>query len=130
MRVLLDTNAFLRAAVEPDRLGPARSIVADPANQRLVSAASAWEIAVKAATGRLRLPAPVEVFVPESIDRLVATPIPVEHAEVVRVASLPLHHRDPFDRLLVVQAQALRVPLVTADHALAAYDVDLLLTTP
>lgn len=126
MRFLLDTHAFLWMSIDPDRLGPRQALVTDPDHERLLSAASTWEIAIKSRLGKLRLPEPVEAWVPRRCDATATTAIAVEHDHAVRVASLPDHHRDPFDRLLVAQAQALRVPILTADRAIERYDVDVI----
>jgi PIN domain nuclease of toxin-antitoxin system len=109
----------------PDRLGErARALVDDRGNELLLSAASSWEIATKHALGRLPLPAPPDVYVPDRMRRTGTTPLPVEHAHALGVASLPLHHRDPFDRLLVAQARAIGVPILTVDPIFGEYDVE------
>ena len=92
----------------------------------LFSAASGWEIAIKYALGKLPLPEPPDQYVPDRMQSsgVDALPIRMEHA--LRVAQLPAHHRDPFDRLLIAQAQIERVPLLTADSQLSLYDVALL----
>lgn len=126
MRVLLDTHAFLWANAAPDRLGPWRSMIEDLANELLLSAASSWELATKAAIGRLQLPEPVASYVPSRMAALGITALSVEHRHALAVASLPMHHRDPFDRILIVQAQLLGVPILTSDASFAAYDVELL----
>lgn len=127
MRILLDTNVLLWAATDPDRLGPALPVVADPRNAVLVSAASTWELAIKSGLGRITLPAPVDQWIASAIEALDASGIAVEHSHAAAVASLPLHHHDPFDRLLVAQATALRSTLVSSDRAFESYDVELLL---
>jgi PIN domain nuclease of toxin-antitoxin system len=89
----------------------------------LLSAASYWEIAIKVSTGKLTLAEPYDVFLPREIqqNRLEMLPIEVAHAAVV--ATLPFHHRDPFDRLLVGQALSENIPLVSADTIFDAYGV-------
>jgi len=127
-RYLLDTHVWLWLQTDPDRLG--RRLLAQlerPANELLLSAASTWEITIKHGLGKLELPAPPEVYVPERLRRSGTTPLPIEHAHVLRVGTLPPHHRDPFDRVLVAQAQLLDATLVTADEQLRSYDVDLVL---
>jgi PIN domain nuclease of toxin-antitoxin system len=104
----------------------ARAAILDPANTLYVSAASAWEIAIKAALGRLRLGESPETYVPSRMQLGGLTPLPVEHAHALRVHRLPMHHTDPFDRLLIVQAQHERLRILTPDDAYAPYDVDLL----
>ena len=111
----------------PERLGNLRSTVGNAANELLLSAASSWEIAIKQSKGRLDLPEPARDFVPSMIRTTAVTAIAVEHAHALAVASLPHHHHDPFDRLLIAQARLLGVPIATADRALKAYDVELML---
>ncbi|HSP39632.1 MAG TPA: type II toxin-antitoxin system VapC family toxin [Frankiaceae bacterium] len=81
---------------------------------------------IRLATRRGQLPQPPARYVPDRLRHSGTTGLPVEHEHVLRVSELPEHHRDPFDRLLVAQAQVLRIPLVTADQQLAAYEVDLI----
>ena len=127
MRLLLDTQVWLWMLMDPGRLSAeGRRIVADPANQLLLSAASAWEIAIKTALGKLELPGPTDKVVPEMMERTHVTPLPILHPHALRVARLPQHHRDPFDRLLVAQAQLELVPIMTADPQMAAYEVELI----
>jgi PIN domain nuclease of toxin-antitoxin system len=127
VRVLLDTHAFLWWVLEDPRLSRrALSVIAASEYDVLVSAVSAWEIAIKSADARLDLPEPAGRYVPDRIAangfrELVVT---VEHA--VHVASLPAIHRDPFDRLLVAQAQVEGIPILTSDPAIARYDVDVI----
>jgi PIN domain nuclease of toxin-antitoxin system len=125
-RYLLDTHVWLWLLAEPHRLSDGtRELLADADSSLLLSAASSWEITIKYRLGRLPLPEPPRTFIPDRIRRSGMTPLSVEHDHVVRVADLPDHHGDPFDRLLVAQAQALSVPLVTADRTLTAYDITL-----
>ncbi len=120
--LLLDTHVFLWWRGEPRRLKPAvRTAIADT-ELVFVSAASAWEAAIKASLGKLELPEPFAAGVAESgFDKL---PITFEHAEVA--AALPTHHRDPFDRMLVAQATAENLTLVSHDLRFRPYDVELL----
>lgn len=125
MRVLLDTSALIWAASADSRLSAtALALMEDPNNDRLLSAVSALEIAIKSSLGRLDLPLPTGEYLESrtALYRLTPLPVTIEHA--VHVASLPHLHRDPFDRLLVAQAQVERVPIVTNDAGIAAYDVE------
>lgn len=126
MRALLDTHTFLWSNLDPARLGVHRLTVEDPRNERLVSVASAWEIAIKWATGRMRLPEHPARFVPRRLELIVATSLGIELSHVLAVADLPLHHRDPFDRLLIAQARSEQLTIITADRRIAAYDVPLI----
>jgi len=110
---------------EPARLrNEARSIIEDPANELNVSAVSAWEISMKEAAGRLRLPTSGEAWLADPRHRRDVTELPITFAHAIRAGALPPHHRDPFDRMLVAQAQLEGLVLVSADRKLAAYDVD------
>lgn len=125
MKVLLDTQVWLWMALAPERLSTAgRRLLSPPAAELLLSAVSAWEIAIKIKLNKLTLPAAPEAVIPEWMTRLGITPLPVLHRHALRVAALPLHHRDPFDRLLVAQAQVEDVPILTADPVFAKYDVE------
>ena len=124
MRLLLDTQAWLWMAAAPDRLSPrARAIVEDEDNELLLSSASVWEIAIKHGLGKLQLPERPERYVPSRMVTLRTTALPIDHAHALGISTLPPHHRDPFDRLLIAQARLERVPLLTADPIFNQYDV-------
>lgn len=126
---LLDTHVWLWLQTTPERLSDeAGGLLADRTNTLLLSAASSWEIAIKYRLGKLPLPEPPAAYVPDRMRLSGVTPLPVQHAHALRVADLPDHHNDPFDRLLIAQAQELAIPIVTADQQLGAYAVDLVLT--
>jgi PIN domain nuclease of toxin-antitoxin system len=91
---------------------------------RMVSAAVVWEVAIKSGLGRLDLGMPVREWAVRATGDLAAERLPVTDVHAAAVADLPSYHNDPFDRLLVAQAQALGIPLLTADDQLAAYDVE------
>ena len=111
-------------ALSPERFSPrGRRLVEDQRNVLYLSAASAWEIAIKHALGKLRLPEPPISYVPDRVAALGVQPLPIEHEHALHVATLPPHHRDPFDRLLVAQAQLDDLPILTADPLIEAYDV-------
>ena len=124
MRLLLDTQVWLWMVVAPDRLSPAaRRLVASEENELVLSAASSWEIAIKHALGKLKLPGAPADLVPEWMTRTGVTPLAVLHRHALYVASLPPHHRDPFDRLLVAQAQIEDLAVLTADRQFDHYAV-------
>ena len=120
-RLLLDTQAWLWWQADDARLGSlARQLVRSASEVRF-SAASAWEIAIKVSTGKLTLPKGADIASELTYSGFLSLPIDVSHAEQVR--RLPLLHRDPFDRLLVAQAQLEGLTLVTSDAQLSAYGI-------
>ena len=120
MRLLLDTHTFLWWVSDWDKIAElAREAIADPKNEVFVSAVSGWEIGIKKAKGRLVAPDNLAAIVEER--RFEHLPLTFDHAE--RAATLPPHHRDPFDRMLVAQAQAEGLTLVTRDSRIPLYDV-------
>ncbi len=122
MKLLLDTHTFLWWRSNDRRLaGRARAAIAT-ADLVFVSAATAWEAAIKAALGRLTYPDTIEAGVEHS--GFTKLPITLAHAE--RAAGLPPHHSDPFDRMLVAQAQAEGLSVVTGDPKIRRYDIHVL----
>jgi PIN domain nuclease of toxin-antitoxin system len=107
VRLLLDTHIFLWLQTEPERLGGQLPLVEDANNELLVSAASSWEIVIKHGLGRLPLPEAPERYVPRRLRAIGAEALPIEHVHALAVSALPPLHRDPFDRMLVAQAQVL-----------------------
>ena len=127
MRVLLDTHAFLWWIAEDDRLSStARRAMADGGNTLLLSAASGWEIAIKVGLGRMDLPRPIGSFLSEQLRENQIDVLAIQMSHALRVQELPPLHRDPFDRMLVAQAQLERLPILTADASIARYDVEVL----
>jgi len=130
MKALLDTHVWLWLQTTPERLsGEALALVEDTSNDLFLSAASAWEIAIKYALGKLPLPEPPDRYVPSRLELSGTAALPVEIRHAVHVAALPPHHRDPFDRLLIAQAQLENLVLVTADGQLAPYGVEMVTVT-
>jgi PIN domain nuclease of toxin-antitoxin system len=103
----------------------ARTILGDGANELLWSIASSWEIAVKLGVGKLELGRPLHRLFADLVTDQGVVVLPISHEHCTRLAELPLHHRDPFDRMLVAQAQEQGVPILTADPKLAAYEVEI-----
>lgn len=127
MKVLIDTHAWLWSLAAPERLSVgARNALVDPGNEVFLSAASAWEIAIKYAIGKLALPAPPAQFVPSRMKAQNIASLAVTHVHALAVAGLPAHHSDPFDRLLIAQAQVEGWPLITGDPQLTPYGVRIL----
>lgn len=123
---LVDTHVFLWMQTAPERLGPALAVVQDEGNELLLSAASSWEIAIKWALRKLPLPKAPEHYVPDRMRSSAMEGLAVTHQHALCVATLPPHHTDPFDRLLVAQAFSEGLTLITADRAMQPYEVDLL----
>ena len=120
-RVLLDTHVFLSLLAEPKRIPAAMRRSIESSDERLLSVASVWEMAIKSSIGKLRLPMPVGEFVRSRIRALDGRIIAISARHVAAVEALPMHHRDPFDRLIVVQAMLEDARLVTLDAALKSY---------
>jgi len=124
VRLLLDTHIWLWMIAEPERFTPETTkALEDSDNDLLFSAVSSWEIAIKHSLGKLALPAPPATYVPQQIAKTGVTPLPLEHSHALRVAELPSHHRDPFDRLLVAQAELEGATLLTSDRQFAPYGI-------
>ncbi|MFA6034921.1 MAG: type II toxin-antitoxin system VapC family toxin [Myxococcota bacterium] len=123
MKVLLDTHAFLWFITGDERLSKkARRLMEDGETGLLLSAASVWEMAIKTSLGKLSVPLPFDEFIRQkTLEGFVILPVEWHHA--ARVAGMPFHHRDPFDRLLAAQALTERLSLVTADKAFKKYGV-------
>ena len=127
MKLLLDTHAFLWWITDDRRLSSAaRQAIADPEDELFLSAASAWEMALKSRLGRLKLPGNVEGFISEqmAVNVIQALPIQIRHA--LRTRDLPNHHQDPFDRMIVSQAQVEGLTVLTGDPLIGRYQVDVL----
>jgi PIN domain nuclease of toxin-antitoxin system len=125
VKVLLDTHVWLWMLAFPERLGPtAAKLLGSDAQQLILSAVSSWEIAIKWSAGKLELPEPPHVYVPERMEAEGIQSLPVNHAHALQVASLPPHHADPFDRLLIAQSQVEGTPIVTSDRRFELYEVE------
>lgn len=122
MRLLLDTHVWLWMIGPSHRLSAeVRKALADRENDVFLSAAAVWEIGIKYAAGKLALVTPPSTLVPTHLKRSGVRPLPVGVQHALRAAELPMHHRDPFDRLMVAQALEEGLTLVTADPRLTAY---------
>ena len=127
MKILLDTHCWLWMLAAPDHFTPdSRARLESPHTEIYLSSASIWEIVIKHALGRLRLPMRPAEYLPSRVAATRATPLPIQHDHAFRVGELPPHHRDPFDRMLVAQAQVEGLPILSADLQLTAYDVEIL----
>jgi PIN domain nuclease of toxin-antitoxin system len=127
VKALLDTHVLLWWLSDSSRLSTrVHTLLADPGSELFWSAASSWELAIKVARGRLRLPAPLQQLIPAVMRDQALVSLPVEHVHTFEVGSLPPVHRDPFDRLLVAQARVEGMPLVSVDDRIREYDVDVI----
>ena len=124
MKLLLDTHTFLWFIMGNSSLGSkARTAIEDLANEKYVSVASVWEIAIKVSIGKLSLSAPFSALIP---DQLIANGFELLNLEVAHAAALinlPFHHRDPFDRLLIAQAMVEQIQIVSIDSTFDAYPI-------
>ena len=124
MRLLIDTHVFLWLETEPERVAKAtRTILENTDNALYLSVVSGWEIAIKHAIGKLALPTDPPTYVPARVARDGFRQLDVTMAHALAVWSLPAHHDDPFDRLLVAQAQVEGLTLVTSDERIMQYSV-------
>jgi PIN domain nuclease of toxin-antitoxin system len=124
MRLLLDTHSFLWWVADDERL-PARARDSIAGGEVLFSAASGWELAIKSSLGRIEVPRRIGQWVSRQISVNGFEVLPVHLRHAWRVAELPDHHRDPFDRMLVAQAMEEGLALVSGDRRLSAYDVEI-----
>lgn len=124
MRLLLDTHAFVWAVASPERLsGAATEAIRSPGNQLFLSSASAWELATKFRIGILPQAGPLLDGYESLAEDLTAQLLPITHRHAILAGLLPGEHRDPFDRMLVAQAQLEGLHIVTRDPAFDAFDV-------
>lgn len=120
----MDTHVWLWWIESPDKLSrEARESIEDASNEIFFSSASAWELSIKCGTGKLRLDETPDRFVPPRLSRDGIIPLPVELSHALRTCTLEPIHRDPFDRLLVAQAQILDLTLITDDTWIQRYPV-------
>lgn len=127
MRILLDTHCWLWMTAAPERFSKAAlALVSNPDNRLFLSAVSSWEISIKHQLGKLELPVPPEQFVPDRMEVTGVEGLAIALVHGLRAGQLPSHHRDPFDRMLIAQAQLEGMPLLTADRQLGLYEVEIL----
>jgi PIN domain nuclease of toxin-antitoxin system len=122
VKYLLDSVAWLWSIADPDRLNrSAREIIQNGREEVFLSAASSWELSIKARTGKLQLPGPPRQCIPAYMAKQGLKPLPITHLHTVRVYELAAHHTDPFDRLLIAQAMVEDMAILTADRAFEQY---------
>lgn len=127
MRLLLDTQCWLWWFSQPEKLNEnVIEQIADETNEVWFSVASVWEMGIKVSIGKLPLPQQIDDYVSTRMTKLGARSLEIAASHALRVAALPLHHRDPFDRMLVAQAQIEEMTLVSADSIFNQYEVSLL----
>jgi len=127
MKILLDTHVWLWWLTEPERLPvDIQSALEDGGNELFLSVVTSWEIAIKYALGKLPLPEPPAAFVEARLVRDGLRTLHIEHRHALAVAELSFHHHDPFDRLLIAQAQGESMILATVDPKIRTYDVEIL----
>ena len=127
MKYLLDTHTFLWWNLGDSQLSArAREIIADGNNEIFLSAASAWEIAIKTAKGHLILPEEPAKYLANRMNFYHFQALAVQISHAVRVYDLPDHHADPFDRLLIAQSQLEALPLISKDEDIGQYDLKII----
>lgn len=127
MKAILDTHCWLWWLTNPEKLGKeCFKVIEDSNNEIYISTATSWEIAIKYSTGKLSLPEEPEKFVLSRLERCGFSTLHIEHIHALRVSSLPLHHRDPFDRILIAQSQVENIPVITVDNKFNHYDIQII----
>lgn len=128
MKLLMDTHCWLWWFSQPELLSEeAIACIVDEANEVWFSVASVWEMGIKVAIGKLPLPEPLDSYISSRMVQLGARSLDISVNHAIQAAALPLHHRDPFDRLLIAQAQIENMTIVTADNMFSQYqDISIL----
>ncbi len=124
MRLLLDTHTFIWYVMDIQKLSATvQALINDQDNEILLSTGSIWEMAIKQSVGKLSFVLPFDLFITQQLilNDFKMLEIKIDHIAVV--AALPLHHRDPFDRLLIAQAMVEQIPILRADSAFDAYQI-------
>lgn len=127
MRLLLDTHIFLWFVMAPSNLSAAAlAAIQKTDNQIYLSLISAWEMSIKSGLGKMTLTQPIEPFVRDQARRNQFEILPITLGHIAAVERLPLHHRDPFDRLLIAQSITEGLPLISVDHIFSQYPITLI----
>lgn len=125
MRILLDTHAFLWTAVGSSQLSVnATNLFLETQNELYLSVVSLWEIAIKCSLGKLTFNKPIESYILDVLQENAIQLLSIDFRHVMRVTTLPFHHRDPFDRLLISQAIEEKIALLSRDEAFDAYGIE------
>jgi PIN domain nuclease of toxin-antitoxin system len=125
MRLLLDTHVWLWAMMDPERLNDAARVAIEMETELVLSVASLWEMAIKHAAGKLRMEGSLAGF-RQTVSKMRGNELVIRPERALAAAALPQHHRDPFERMLIAQANIERLTLVTADDTIRSYGGDLL----
>jgi PIN domain nuclease of toxin-antitoxin system len=124
MKYLMDTGVLIHSLISKPKLNQrAISLLEDDSSDLYLSSASSWEIAIKAASGKLSLPASPTDVLTQAMQFLALQALDITHLHALAAGKLPHHHRDPFDRMLIAQARVENMILLTADRAFDKYDV-------
>lgn len=127
MQALLDTNAFLWWVTNDKKLSSAaNTIISNPQNEIFFSIVSGWEIVIKAQIGKLPLPESPEIYIPSRLSYYDFKTLSINMKDVLQTWRLELHHKDPFDRLLIAQSQINNLPIITADNKFDLYNVSII----
>ncbi len=127
MKLLIDSHVWIWWMADLEALSKeTRNILEDPRNEIFVSTASSWEIAIKYSIGKIILPSSPEEFFLHGLAKCGFSTLKIDNLHALRVASLPLHHNDPFDRMLIAQAQVEKLPIITSDKKFSMYEVQLI----
>ena len=126
MKYLLDTSVWLWSLTASERINKkGRQLLVSGREELYLSAASSWEISIKTALGRLQLAEPPVSYVPKRLAAQGIRPLSITHTHALAVSDLPAHHSDPFDRLLIAQAQTEDMVILTADRAFEPYGIEI-----
>jgi PIN domain nuclease of toxin-antitoxin system len=127
VKLLIDTQSWLWWFAAPDRLKQSTiNLIADPDHELWFSVASVWEMGIKAAMAKLPLPKPTEEYIQDTVRELGANLLTINANHALTAAALPLHHRDPFDRILIAQAEIEQMTIVTADRVFERYSATII----
>lgn len=126
MKLLLDTHVFLWWNEANPRLSRrALRLLSDPSNRLFLSVVSVWEIVLKVQSGKLKLPSAAALYVPSRLNHYNVETLPLSLNQVLAAEALPSRHKDPFDRMLVAQAQHEQIPIVTHDPQIRGYEIEI-----
>ena len=123
MKLLLDTHTFLWFIDDNPRLSARAKALLESDADLLLSVVSLWEISIKVSIGKLSLSQPFDIFVPQQLADNAIDVLPIDLAHLNVISTLPFHHRDPFDRMLIAQAMVAQLPIVSIDAAFDAYSI-------